>query len=58
MPIAKSKLTTVWTESTSGVAKLDNSVQGGYQRLLVEAFASNVRELAQAIARILQPAAE
>jgi len=33
--------------STSGTAHLDNSIQGGYQRLLVEAFASNVRELAQ-----------
>jgi len=33
--------------SSSGTAHLDNSVQGGYQRLLVEAFASNVRELAQ-----------
>jgi S1-C subfamily serine protease len=33
--------------STSGTAHLDNSVQGGYQQLLVQAFASNVRELAQ-----------
>jgi len=33
--------------STSGTAHLDNSIQGGYQRLLVEAFASNVRDLAQ-----------
>jgi S1-C subfamily serine protease len=33
--------------STSGAGKLDNSVQGGYQRLLMEAFSSNVRELAQ-----------
>ena len=31
--------------STSGTAKLDKSVQGGLQRLITEAFASNVREL-------------
>ena len=31
--------------STSGSAKLDSSVPGGHQRLLVESFASNVREL-------------
>jgi S1-C subfamily serine protease len=33
--------------STSGTAKLSSSVQGGYQRLIVEAFASNVRALAE-----------
>jgi len=33
--------------STSGTGHLDNSVQGGYQRLLMEAFSSNVRELTQ-----------
>ncbi|HET7084554.1 MAG TPA: serine protease [Rhizomicrobium sp.] len=32
---------------TSGTAKLDRSVPGGAARLIVEAFASNVRELAQ-----------
>jgi S1-C subfamily serine protease len=33
--------------STSGAGKLENSIQGGYQRLLMEAFSSNVRDLAQ-----------
>jgi hypothetical protein len=33
--------------STSGTGKVGSSIQGGYQRLLVEAFASNVRDLAQ-----------
>jgi serine protease Do len=33
--------------STNGAAKLSSSVQGGYQRLLVEAFASNVKALAE-----------
>jgi serine protease Do len=32
--------------STSGAAKLENSVPGGVQQLITEAFASNVRELA------------
>ena len=32
--------------STSGTAKLERSELGGWQRLLVEAFASNARELA------------
>ncbi len=32
--------------STSGTAKLDKSVPGGVARLITEAFASNVRELA------------
>lgn len=33
--------------STSGTAKQDKSVQGGAQRLMVEAFASNARKLAE-----------
>ena len=31
--------------TTSGTAKLDKSVPGGYQRLVTEAFASNARQL-------------